>query len=34
MQVRLARVLRDREAVLVNGKRTLVDLDVQPIATR
>jgi DNA-binding NtrC family response regulator len=33
VQVRLARVLRDREAVLVNGKRTLVDLDVQPIAT-
>jgi DNA-binding NtrC family response regulator len=33
VQGRLARVLRDREAVLVNGKRTLVDLDVQPIAT-
>ena len=32
VQVRLARVLRDREALLVNGKRTLVDLDVQPIA--
>jgi DNA-binding NtrC family response regulator len=33
VQGRLARVLRDREAVLVNGKRTLVDLDVQLIAT-
>lgn len=33
VQVRLARALRDREAVFVNGKRTLVDLDVQLIAT-
>jgi two-component system response regulator GlrR len=33
VQVRLARVLRDREALLLNGKRTLIDLDVQPIAT-
>jgi len=33
VQARLARVLRDREAVLMNGKRSIVDLDVQPIAT-
>lgn len=33
VQARLARLLRDREAVLVNGKRTVVDLDIQPIAT-
>ena len=33
VQARLARVLRDREALLVNGKRTIVDLDIQPIAT-
>ena len=33
LQARLARVLRDREALLVNGKRTIVDLDIQPIAT-
>jgi DNA-binding NtrC family response regulator len=33
VQARLARLLRDREAVLVNGKRVVVDMDVQPIAT-
>ncbi len=33
VQARLARVLRDREALLVNGKRTIVDLDIQPIVT-
>jgi two-component system nitrogen regulation response regulator GlnG len=33
VQTRLARLLRDREAVLVNGKRIVVELDVQPIAT-
>jgi DNA-binding NtrC family response regulator len=33
VQSRLARVLRDREALLVNGKRAIVDLDIQPIAT-
>jgi two-component system nitrogen regulation response regulator NtrX len=26
-------VLRDREALLVNGKRAIVDLEIQPIAT-
>ena len=33
VQARLARVLRDREAVVANGKRTLIELDIQPIAT-
>lgn len=33
VQARLARVLRDREALLVNGKRAVVELDIQPIAT-
>lgn len=33
VQARLARVLRDREAVIVNGKRTVIELDIQPIAT-
>jgi DNA-binding NtrC family response regulator len=33
VQARLARVLRDREAVVVNGKRAVVELDIQPIAT-
>lgn len=33
VQSRLARVLRDREAVVVNGKRSVIELDIQPIAT-
>jgi DNA-binding NtrC family response regulator len=33
VQSRLARVLRDREAMVVNGKRAVIDLNVQPIAT-
>ena len=33
VQARLARVLRDREAVIVNGKRAVIELDIQPIAT-
>ena len=33
VQARLARVLRDREAVVVNGKRAVIELDIQPIAT-
>jgi DNA-binding NtrC family response regulator len=33
VQARLARVLRDREAVVANGKRSLIELDIQPIAT-
>ncbi len=33
VQGRLTRLLRDREAVLMNGKRTIIDLDIQPIAT-
>lgn len=33
VQTRLARVLRDREALLVNGKRAVIELDIQPIAT-
>ena len=33
VQARLARILRDREALLLNGKRAVVDLDIQPIAT-
>lgn len=33
VQARLARLLRDREAILVNGRRSVIDLDLQPIAT-
>jgi DNA-binding NtrC family response regulator len=33
IQARLTRLLRDREAVVANGRRALVELDVQPIAT-
>lgn len=33
VQARLARVLRDREAVVANGKHTLTELDIQPMAT-
>jgi len=33
VQARLARVLRDREALMLDGKRAVIELDVQPIAT-
>lgn len=33
VQARLARLLRDREAVFVNGSRRVIEVDVQPIAT-
>lgn len=33
VQGRLARLLRDREAVMMNARRTVVGLDIQPIAT-
>ncbi len=33
VQARLARALRDREVLVIDGKAALVELDVQPIAT-
>ena len=33
VQARLARVLRDREVLVVDGERRVIELDLQPIAT-